>query len=59
MTKRQTYLGKIGLYDQDSLVLLNWGCRVGGGILEQLLRWHASVHGEVVVLSLLLREGHV
>jgi hypothetical protein len=40
-------------------VLLSRGGEVGGGILELLLRWHAIVHGKVVVLRLLLREAHI
>jgi hypothetical protein len=44
---------------RTSLVLLSRGGQVGGEILELLLWWHTRVHGEVVVLRLLLREGHV
>jgi hypothetical protein len=51
--------GQIGLHDEDALVLLSRGGRVGGGILKLLLWWHARVHGKVVMLRLLLREGHV
>jgi hypothetical protein len=51
--------GKSNFTTRTSLVVLSRGGRVGGGILELLLRWHTRVHGEVVMLRLLLHEGHV
>jgi hypothetical protein len=51
--------GQIGLHKEDALVPLSRSGRVGGGIFELLLWWYARVHGKVVVLRLLLREGHV
>jgi hypothetical protein len=51
--------GQIRLHDEDALVLLSRSGQVSRGILKLLLRWHTRVHNEVVVLRLLLREGHV
>jgi hypothetical protein len=51
--------GQIGLHDDDALVLLSRGGRVGSGILRLMLWWHTRVHDEVVVLRLLLQEGRV